>query len=360
MKIRNFFIIFMMGLGFLEAAGQDKKVIEEKMKALDDYLKYAVVNSDFSGQILVADDNRIWLDEGYGFADRSEQIEIDKKTIFDIGEVADQFTTTAILKLEEEGKLSVVDNISKFFSWVPADKANITLHHLITHTSGMPEQLGDDFEVVTRSEMIKKFMNTPLEFEPGEKYSYSKAGYNLLAAIIEIVSGEFYEKYIDKKLFKKAGMSQTGFSEPKFSDKDIAVGYAGAHRWGKTTDHVLGSSGPSWYAKGHSGFLSNATELYSWYHAVHGEHIIGPDNVYRLFLPQVDMHDGHSSVYCYGWVASHSEYGGGVLISEGNNEIFDTKFNVYMDSGIVIILITNAYNEFTDEIFKNVEQHVFN
>jgi len=358
--MRNFIIIFLVLFGITDGIGQDKKVLQEKMKALDDYLKYAVVNNDFSGQVLVADDNQIWIEGGYGYADRDKKIEVDEKTIFDIGEVADQFTVTALLKLEEEGKLSVVDNIAKFLNYVPTDKANITIHHLITHTSGLPLQLGDDYEIITRGGMIKNAMNTPLLFTPGEKYSYSKVGYNLLAAIIEIVSGDFYETYLDKKMFKKANMSQTGYTIPKYSDKDIAIGYTGAYKWGKPSDHVLGSNGPSWYAKGHSGFMSNASELYAWYNAIHGEHIIGPDNVYRLFLPQIDMHDEKSSVYCYGWVASHSSNGGGVLISEGNNDIFDTKFNMYLESGIVIIMITNAYNDAIEEIFDHIEQHVFN
>lgn len=359
MGMKNFFIVFLLILGISDGIAQDKKSVQEKMKVLDQYLKYAVVNNGFSGQLLVANDDYIWIDQGYGYADRAKKIEISSKTIFDIGEVADQFTVTALLKLEEEGKLSLVDNISKFFNYVPEDKANITIHQLITHTSGLPLELGGDYEIVTRSKMVSNAMSTPLLFAPGQKFSYSKAGYNLLAAIIEIVSEDSYEVYLDEKMFEEADMSQTGYTIPKFSDKNIAVGYAGEYKWGKPSDHVLGD-GPSWYAKGHSGFLSNTGDLYSWYAAVHGEHILGPDNVYRLFLPQVEMNDEKSSVYCYGWVASQSNHGGNVLISEGNNKIFDTKFNMYLESGIVIILITNAYNDSINEIFDKIEQHVFN
>lgn len=172
MKMRKIFVIVLMLAVITTGNGQNnKKIMHEKMKALDEYLEYAVVNNNFSGQVLVADDHHVWIDQGYGYADKSKKIEINVKTIFDIGEVASQFTVTAILKLEEEGKLSVVDNLSKFFSYVPKDKANITLNHLITHTSGLPKELGGDYEVVSRSQMIKSVLNAPLESRPGEKFS---------------------------------------------------------------------------------------------------------------------------------------------------------------------------------------------
>ena len=349
----------LINVGIAIGQSHDKKVMHEKMDALDEYLQYAVVNNEFSGQVLVADDQHIWLDKGYGYADRREEIEIDEKTVFYIGEAAGQFTVTAILKLEEEGKLSVIDNLSKFFSEVPSDKGDITIHHLITHTSGLPESLGGEYEIITRNKMIKNAMETKLLYKPGEKYSYSRIGYNLLAAIIEIVTGEYYEDYLHDKLFKKAHMHQTGYTIPKYSDKDIAVGYTKGYKWGKPAEHVLGTTGPSWYSKGISGFMSNAKDLYSWYHAVHGEHIIGPDNVYRLYLPQTDMPDANS-IYCYGWVATQSEWGGGVIKTEGNNDVFYTTYNLYLESGFVIILITNSYNETIPDIVARIEQHVFN
>lgn len=356
--MRNFLLFILIFSSIHGYSQSEKKLMQAKMKALDEYLNYAVVNSEFSGQVLVTGDHHIWIDKGYGIANREENIEIDEETVFDIGEVSAQFTVAAILMLEQEGKLRVVDNIGKFLD-APNDKSNILIHNLITHTAGFKEKLGDEYEVVSRMDFISQAMESELLFSPGERYSKSYIGYALLAAIIEIVSGQSYEEYLEKHLFDKAQMSQTGFLIPKFSKKDMAVGYAGAHRWGLTTDHVLGTKGASWYIKGSAGFLSTATDLYHWYDAIFADEILWPDNVYRLFLPQVNIDDVSTDKFCYGWISTHSEIGGTSIMLESNNNVFASRFQIYLDSGVVIVLLTNAYNNHFEEIFKVIEQHAF-
>lgn len=329
------------------------------MKELDDFLKYAIVSQSFSGQVLVANDDGIWLDKGYGKADKTQRIDVTESTIFDIGAVSAQFTAAAILKLNEQGMLSVVDRLDKFFDDVPEDKKSIMVYHLVTHSSGLLEKLGGDYDEVSRSEMVRQAMASELVLKPGSGYAYSTVGYSLLAAIIEIATGMSYENYLNTYLFELAEMDQTGFLLPKFSDKDVAVGYTGEYKWGKPMDHVLDPTGSSWYVKGTGGFLSNASDLYSWYHAIHGETILGPDYVNKLFLPEVEMHDENSSFFCYGWKATRSKYGGEMVTVEGNNDVFASRFNIYLESGIVIIILTNAYNESTYEVFDKIESHVF-
>lgn len=357
--MKNIVTIILLVRTLLGFSQSNDKLMQEKMNALDDYLNYSVVNNDFSGQVLVTSDHKVWLDKGYGYADRSKKIKIDEKTVFDIGEVAAQFTVAAILKLEQEGKLSVVNNISKFFD-ITNDKANITLHHLITHTSGFKEKLGGEFDVVSRSKMIKEAMESELLFTPGERYSKSSIGYGLLAAIIEIVTGEYYEDYMNEHLFDAAQMSQTGFLLPKFSSKNVAVGYIGEYKWGRTSDHVHGTKGASWYIKGNAGFLSNATDLNNWYDAIFSDEILWTENVYRLFDPQIDIDADGTNKFCYGWVSANSEVGGASIMTEGNNKIFASQMQIYLDSGVVIVLLTNAYNDKFKEIFTFIEQHAFN
>ena len=351
-------IIFILNSLIVTGQSNDK-LMQEKMKALDEYLEYAVVNSDFSGQVLVSSEHKKWIDKGYGYADRAKKVKINEGTIFDIGDLSAQFTVAAILYLEQEGKLSVIDNISKFFD-VPKDKSGITLHHLITHTSGFKESLGGEFDLVTRMQMIKQAMESELLFTPGVRYSKSYIDYALLAAIIEIVSGKSFEDYLHENLFDKASMDQTGFLLPKFSEKSIAIGYTGPYKWGRTSDHMFGTNGASWYIKGSAGFLSNATDLYKWYDAVLSDEILWQENVFRLFLPQVDIDAEGKHKFCYGWITAHSEIGGASVISEGNNKVFAGRLQIYLDSGVVIVLLTNAYNEKYEEIYEFIEQHAFN
>ncbi|MFN2514071.1 MAG: serine hydrolase domain-containing protein, partial [Pyrinomonadaceae bacterium] len=135
-------------------------------------------------------DGQVILSKGYGLANRERKIPVTPDTIFDIGSLVKQFTAAAILKLEMKGKLRITDPISKYFKNVPPDKATMTLHHLLTHTAGFPDAIGDDYEVISRDEYIKRALNTMLLSAPGEKYKYSNVDYSLLGAIVEMRSGQ--------------------------------------------------------------------------------------------------------------------------------------------------------------------------
>jgi len=157
---------------------------------LDDYMT-RLEGFGFSGTLLVAKDGDIVLSKGYGVADKSRGTPMTAETVISIGSITKQFTAAAILKLEMQGKLNVDDPITKYFPIVPPDKAGITLHHLLTHTAGLDEDYGGtDYEEVSRDEILKRVFSRPLKWEPGKRHLYSNAGYSLLGAIVEIVSGQ--------------------------------------------------------------------------------------------------------------------------------------------------------------------------
>jgi CubicO group peptidase (beta-lactamase class C family) len=162
---------------------------------LDDFLS-RLADWGFAGTIVVAKDNQVVLAKGYGLADREKKIPMTTDTVISIGSITKQFTAAAILKLEMEGKLRVTDSIDKYFPNVPEDKKAITLHHLLTHCSGLVSDFGDDFDKVTRDEIIRRAMASKLLWQPGHRYRYSNAGYSLLGAIVEIVSGRPYEAFL--------------------------------------------------------------------------------------------------------------------------------------------------------------------
>ncbi|HTQ78447.1 MAG TPA: serine hydrolase domain-containing protein, partial [Thermoanaerobaculia bacterium] len=203
----------------------------------------------YSGSALVAQGGQVVLDKGYGLANREKALPYTNETIFDIASISKQFTAAAIVKLEQEGKLKVEDPISKFFGPVPEDKAPITLHMLLTHTSGMPDVLGtDEYEPVSRQEMIRRALAADLVRPPGKKFWYSNAGYSMLAAVVEIASKEPFEKYLTEHLFKPAGMDHTGFH---VADRErVAHGYTPTGDWGAPYDHPWAPDGPYWNLRG--------------------------------------------------------------------------------------------------------------
>ena len=200
-----------MGRGAPKTVVEKTVVKGELAQKLDQFMALQE-NDNFSGALLVAKDGEVILAKGYGFADRENNVKTSPETIYDVGSLTKQFTAAAIMKLHEQGKLSPQDKLTKYFENVPADKAGITLHHLLTHGAGFPGGLGYDYAEVELDEFTKMAFEADLKFEPGKGYEYSNVGFALLAAIIEKVSGQPYDIYTRETLFKPAGMERTGLS----------------------------------------------------------------------------------------------------------------------------------------------------
>ena len=154
----------------------------------------ASIMSGFSGLALVEKDSNTLLKEAYGLADIEAGRAFTFDTVFDTGSVTKQFTAAAILTLQQQGLLSVHDSLQRFFPQVPADKAAITLHQLLTHSSGLLANLsGGDYSVVSRQQFLQRLFASELQSVTGTQFSYSNAGYGLLGLVIEQVSGQSYE-----------------------------------------------------------------------------------------------------------------------------------------------------------------------
>ena len=139
---------------------------------IDNYLQKLANEQNLSGGLLIIKDGKQLLSKGYGWADKANKIPFSPSTLASMGSITKAFTATAIMKLVEQNKLTVEDKLSKFFPTVPADKANITIHQLLTHSSGFQEFLkddGGDYEVIKTEEYLKRAFSEPLSFKPSEK-----------------------------------------------------------------------------------------------------------------------------------------------------------------------------------------------
>jgi len=215
--------------------------------------------------VLVASGGEIILRQGYGLAVRHPKRPFVPSTVVQIGSNTKDFTTVAILQLQEAGKLSVDDSIGKYFPDVAADKRVITIGELVTHKSGLPLYSGMDFEPVTREEFIARVMKMPLLFTPGSEQKYSNVGYSVLAAVIEQISGESYGSYVNKHIWTPLGMHDTGLLLAKFDTLRLAHGYQGGEDNGTMLDKPHAKDGPYWNLRGNGGFLSTVTDMYHFY-----------------------------------------------------------------------------------------------
>ena len=167
------------------------------------------------------------------------------------------------------GKLSVDDPVSKYFGNVPDDKRSMTIHHLLTHTAGLPGALGDDFGgQATSAWLVEKALSSKLMWAPGTRYSYSNIGFSLAAIIVQKVSGMGYEQFLRQYVFEPAGMTRSGYVLPKFDDGVLAVGYRGDLRWGTILERPMLEDGPNWNLRGNGGIHSTPGEMYRWHQAL--------------------------------------------------------------------------------------------
>ncbi len=205
----------------------------------------------FSGSCLVARGDGVELAEGYGLALRASAKPNTADTVLSLGSLTKQFTAAAILRLEEQGRLSTGDGVARFVD-VPADKRGVTLHQLLTHTSGLVGDTGPDYEACEREEALERMLGAPLRFAPGRGQAYSNAGYSLLAAVIELVSGESYEGFLRHELFSRAGMEATGYRLPPWERHAVAHWYTDEADEGTPLDKPF----PSWHLVGNGDMLS--------------------------------------------------------------------------------------------------------
>ena len=169
--------------------------------------------------MLVAKDGKVLFAKGYGLANAEHEVPNTLETKFRLGSITKQFTATAVLILQDQGKLKVQDPVGKYLSESPKAWEKVTIHHLLTHTSGIPSYTDDPSyeksmtQPETVSSMIARFKDKTLEFEPGSKFHYDNSGYFLLGAIVEKVSGKSYETFLKEAIFEPIGMTNTGYDQ---------------------------------------------------------------------------------------------------------------------------------------------------
>ena len=160
---------------------------------VDEYLS-RLASFGYTGGVLVLRDGQTVITKSYGMANRAAGVRADTSTVYNLGSITKQFTAAAILRLEEMGKLHTTDSIGRFFPDAPADKRGITLHQLLTHTAGFNSDFSPtDYEPTTRAEYVRRMFAAPLRSKPGSAYFYANSGYSLLAAIVELETGQDYE-----------------------------------------------------------------------------------------------------------------------------------------------------------------------
>lgn len=361
LKPYTFIVLVILLMASCKRTREIKLADTSEKDRLEAYLDSCNANG-LSAGVLVAKDGEILYQGGLGLRNKEENLPVNTSTVFTTGSLTKQFTSTAILKLQEEGKLSVHDTITAYFRGVPRDKKDITLHQLLTHSSGITDNLGYgvDFNPIIKADFLRSAFNSPLDFTPGTGYSYSNVGYSLLAMIIEQVTELDYEAYLREHLFKKAGMKDTGYILPDWDTGEIAHGYKCGEDWGTHLQKWQDSDNEiSWHLKGNGGILSTPTDLYRWYLALQNGEIISAASLTQLTYPHVQESESGDSHYAYGWTVFDSSRNTKIIAHNGSNGVFYADYLQLPEENTVIIYMTNELRYDTQVVAWEIEQLLF-
>ncbi len=246
--------------------------------------------------------------------------------IIDVGSITKTVTAVAILYLIENQGLTLETTMAELLPDVPQDKAQITLHQLLTHTSGIVESTGDDGEALSRSEFLERVFDAPLDAAPGTLHSYSNAGYSVLAAIIEVQSGQEYEDYLIDRVIPE-GSSAIGYARAYDAKRAITsdrMWLTGFQRRG-LADASWGSSEPGWNLIGNGGLVTTAEGFLAFWAAFLNGDIVDATLVAEATTPHVDEGSG-DTFYGYGIVIEPLNDGTEMLWHDGGNDIFSAEW----------------------------------
>jgi CubicO group peptidase (beta-lactamase class C family) len=228
----------------------------------------AAAQRGFSGVVRVERHDTLLLRKGYGLADRERHIPFSDATVVQIGSNTKDFTLTALLRLQQRGRLSLRDSLGKYFRAAPPDKRVITLQQLVDHRGGFPIGLGDDFEPLTREQFLQRAFAAPLRAQPGTREIYSNTGYAILAAVIEQLTGKSYDAYVREDLIAPLGLENTGYLLPGFDPARIAHGYDHGRDAGNLLLKPHAADGPYWNLRGNGGLVSTVEDMHAFYRAL--------------------------------------------------------------------------------------------
>jgi CubicO group peptidase (beta-lactamase class C family) len=300
-----------------------------------------IAQSGFSGAVRIDIGNEVILRTAAGFADPATRRPFSPDEQFEMGSLTKAFTAAAILKLQDQGKLSVKDPLSKFFPNVPADKAGITLHQLLTHSAGFPLVVppvaaASDLEPIDRNAFVARAFAAPLLFAPGARLEYSNSGYGLLAAVVELVSGQSYEEFLKSQVLAPAGATHTGYGSV------LVPATAARARDGQTIrDCCWGKGGPYWNLVGNGGLVSTLDDFVTWRKAFAAGRIVSPAAATQAATGWVNERNGDGKEG-YGWIVGTSSAHGRIEEAAGGSPYFVTEMRYYPDYGITTLVTTNG------------------
>jgi CubicO group peptidase (beta-lactamase class C family) len=318
---------------------------------VDEYLKAQMEQHRIPGVALrIIQDGKVRKTATYGIANLELSVPVKPETVFEVGSITKQFTAAGILLLAQDGKLSVEERISKHLKNTPDAWTNITIGHLLSHTSGIKSYTGlNGFEFtrhLTQEQFIRAIGEHPLEFQPGESWKYCNTGFNLLGFIIENVSGKRYWDFMRERVFGPLEMTATRGRRPSAIIPNRAAGY-------EQTNHV-------WINRDYDitdvfsagALVSNIGDLTKWNAALDCEAILNTASKEQMWTA-VKLKNGKATKYGFGWFIDTLD-GHRSIYHGGATSGFSASIQRFPDDRLAVILLSNTDEQVATTLAKHV------
>jgi CubicO group peptidase (beta-lactamase class C family) len=338
---KNGILIILLILGSISFAQAKVEQIEELLSTYEEYGK-------FNGSVLVSDQGKVIYKKGFGMANMEWDIPNQPNTKHRLGSITKQFTAMLILQLVAEGKLDLQAPITTYLpDYSKASGDIITTHHLLTHSSVIPNYTAFPkfMEDESRNpnnpeEIVKTFSDKALDFKPGEKFSYSNSGYFLLGVLIEKLAGKSYEQMLQDKIFIPLSMKDSGYDNHGDILKNRATGYE-KQGGDYVNSSYLDMSIP--YAAG--SIYSTVEDLYKWDQALYTTSILPKEYMTMYFKPHISGYDNLH--YAYGWIVGYAKIGKSTdsiyaMGHGGGINGFNTNISRTTSNNSLVVLLNNT------------------
>jgi len=317
-------------------------------KTFDQWMKSAFPADQPGASALVAKNGKIIYHKAFGMADMELDVSLKPNHVFEIGSITKQFTAVSILMLVEKGKLKLDDDITKFIKDYPTHGYKITIHDLLTHTSGIKSYTSmekwrpewrKDFKPL---ELINFFKNEPMDFAPGSQYKYNNSAYFILGHVIELTSGKTYAEYIEEYIFKPLEMSSSYYGSQTQIIKNRASGYQKQNKLRNA--EYLSLTQP--YAAG--SIMSTVEDLYKWNRAIRSHKLISKESTDKAWT-NYELTNGKKIDYGYGWALGNLQ--GSRTIDHGGGIFGFVTSSIYLpDEDVFVAIFCNCDCSNPDQI----------
>lgn len=335
------FVIVLCQVLFLDIAG----LAQKNMAKFLDHLFTTYSDSGFSGSVLVAEKNKITLKKGYGYANNEKKTANTPSTLFNVASIGKHFTVFSVLLLEKKGLLHTGDYISKYTGAFNDIRDSTTIHNLLLHNSGLFKE-GANLDYSARKLFIQSVKDSGSESKPGEKYRYSNAGYSMLAAIVEIVSGQPFENFLLENIFIPCKMDNTGYPwEQRMKSKHFATGYDKNKLPAKPQENI-------WAARGPGNLVTTMEDLYKWMEAMKKPGLMPPDMLAKILYDYIPGRD------TYSWNKAKTSRNTRFYHKGGGRGDFESQMMWYPDDEVIIIFSINNNYDLRRILFTKIKTEI--